>query len=197
MGRISGGLSAAAITARLQQVANAASSPINADEVHEHVFNIWKTMREDVDKTKRSGQYKIDSDTFVRWSRQRRSRVVELYLDALRPDVFRESFRGLCVFHKPQRKDPGALMKLIQDQALRWLDIQVALDANGLAHRGHASGGREQWSVRNRCGGEVTSCRSNARWVQQEWSRVFRDFRALVWETERSYEYSDDVKHRA
>lgn len=45
--------------------------------------------------------------------------VCRIVLDVLRPDAFRESVRGLFVVDESQLKDPGALMKLIRDPALR------------------------------------------------------------------------------
>ena len=91
----SGSLSAVAITARLQQAARVVPTPADVTEVHQHVFNICKAMREVMDTTRSWGHFKVDGDMFGAWKSSAAKAYSRIMLESLQRYDFRDSCPAL------------------------------------------------------------------------------------------------------
>ena len=110
--------SAMAISARLRQATLAVRPPADANEVHQHVFNIWKAMREIMDKTRSWDHFKVGRDMFGAGKPSAAKAYSRIMLEMLQPVAFRETCQALFVVDTSTLEDPSAFIKLIRDQGL-------------------------------------------------------------------------------
>ena len=143
------------VIARLQPTARVVPPLVGANQVHQHVFNMNKAMREVMDKTWSCGHVKVDGDMFGTWRPSMAKTDGRIRLEALQPVAFRECCPSLFGGNTSTPKDPSAVMKLTRAPAFRWTDMQWAREANRRPRSCRERMGCVAGNVRNHRGRDV------------------------------------------